>query len=328
MNVFKTIGDTLSQILKGPKKADGVDKTDILNLIDNNLILLKTVINTYDENPDIIKYIQTTLLPMNGSNKNNTELLTLYTEYYNDLSNSARVIEKTTILKTIRDTAELALRDHEKIRDNFESLFNQGTDVSEIQLNQLKLSHAAIFGFINLSTLMCDWFCFFYGSLVGQSGEQLRIPVYRDKMIKDSNSTVSGFVSDVLARGTNRDILALIASIRNRGDVTLYSDAATLDSYANINDYPGAMKLFGGAASLFLHSILFVRELFTSWTHTKYKRNLALREWMITKTVVLQMDLNGIDPDSPEYQKKLSVLNKYSDEISKLDKKISQYENS
>lgn len=325
-NIFKTIGDTLSGLFKGSTKAEGVDKTDILNLIDNNLVLLKVVINTFNDNLDVMKYIKTTLIPQSGLNKDNLGLRDLYSAFAKELTNTGRIAENKLIFQSIRDAAVLALADHEKLRDNFTSLFDQGTDVSEIQIEQLKLSHAAIFGYINLSTLMCDWFCFFYTNLIGQPGETIRVPAYREKIIKSSSRVVAEFVSDVLARGTQRGIVDVVSGIRAKGDVTLYSDAATLDSYANINDYPGAMKLFDNF-SVF-QPILLVREWFTLRTHNKYKRNVALREWMLTKTYVLRMDMNGIDPDSPEYQRQLAILNKYSDEIAKLDKLISEYENS
>lgn len=336
MNIFQTISDGLARLLKGQKKPDGVDKSDILQLIDNNLILLKTVINTFDSNPEVIKFIQSKLTSV-GS-KDNTILNSLYFEYTKELAYLGKNAEKNSIFSSIRQTAAICLLDHQKIRDNFATLFNQGTDASEIQLEQMKLSHAAVFGFINLSTLLCDWFCYFYTSVVGQPGEVLRVPAYRDQMIKTSSKTVAAFVNDTLVRGTRKSILDIISDIRKNGDVTIYSDAATLDTYANVNDYPGATEFFGGFAGFIsdavgllfnsMHPILFLRELFTQMNHNKYKRNLALREWMITKTAVLQMDLNNISQDAPEYQRQLSILNKYSDEIAKLDKVISQYENS
>lgn len=326
MGIFKTISDMIGSVVRGKDKVKGIDKNDILNLIDNNLISLNTVVNTYKDNPDIFSYIQKTLLPANGSNRDNVYLRQLYDSYYLELNPSARSAETTMILKSLNDAAVLAIADHTKIRDNFTTLFNQGTDVSEIHLEQLKLSHAAIFGYINLSALLADWFIFFYTSVVGHAGEALRVPAYREQVIKTSSALVASFVSDVISRGSSKSILDVVSGIRSKGDVLLYSDAASLDTYANINDYPGAMKLFDSRAGF--QPILWVREWFSLYAHDKYKRNITLRDWMITKTAVLRMDMQSVDTNSPEYQRQLSILNKYSDEIAKLDKKIAAYENS
>lgn len=331
-NIFKTISDSLAEVSKGQNKIEGVDKKDILDLIDDNILLLKTIIETYDDNRDVFKYIQTTLLPANGANKDNISLLSMYNEYVTTLSPLLRHRESDLIFKSLRDAITLVLNDHNKLRDNFTTLFNQGTDDAEIKLDQLKLSHAAIFGFIDLTLLMCDWFSFFYTSLVGNPNTKLRIPAYREAVIKDANQSVARFVTDVLNRGANRDILYVLSTIKNKGDVTLYTNTASLESYASASDYPNALGWLGAFAGFLfsgvmkLNPVLYIRMFFANRAHDLYKRNLANRDWMITKTAILRMDMNGTDPNAKEYQHMLSVLSKYSDLIAELDKKIAEYE--
>ena len=340
MNIFKTIGDALKKITTSKDKIEGINKQDILDLIDNNIVLLQTVIDTFDNHSDIFKYIQKNLLPASGSNKENHDNFSMYHDYFKQLSPIARRAETTLIFKSIRDAVGYILTDHNKIRDTFDSLFNQGTDVSEITIEQLKLSHATIFGFINLSALLCDWFCFIYTSLVGNPEDKLRVPAYRIQVIMTSTDSVAKFVSDVVNRGAHKDILDVLAEIKSKGDVTLYTENASLDTYANINDYPGALNFMGSFAKILIggigvglllkkvNPILFVREFFTQRAHEQYKRNIATRDWMATKTAILQMDMANVDPSSPEYQKLVNVLSKYSDIIAEFDKKISEYENS
>lgn len=332
MNIFKTIGDTLTTVASEKDGVKSVNKGDILALIDNNCVVLKAIIEVYDENRDVINYIRNTLIPANGTNKANAELLGMYQGFVKELTPPTRRVESTLLFKSIRDAAVLALDDHHKLRDNFPTLFDQGTDVSSIKLEQLKLSHAAIFGFINLSALMCDWFSYFYTALIGNPSEAIRFPAYRSQMIRSSSQSVARFVSDITNRGARRDIMDVLEGIKTKGDMTLYTSAATLDTYANINDYPGAMNFLGAAVGWMfggvrrINPVLFIRSLFTSGAHAKYKRNVANRDWLVTKTAILRMDMSGVSPDSPEYQHQLEVLSKYSDIISALDKEIAEYE--
>ena len=324
MDIFKSISDTISGIFKRNKKIDPIDKQGILNLIDNNLITLRVVVETYEQNPDLFKFIQSDLLSANGANKDNRELRSLYDTYLSSLTQYSRQQESSGILRSVYTAAKLVLADNQSIRDNFDLLFKDGTDVGDIALEQLKLSHAVVFGFINLSNLLADWFCFFIGQLAGQPGEALRVPGYRVQMIRSSSKTVADFVNDVLIRGTSRNLITLVQSVKKTGDVAIYTESSTLNTYASINDYPGVVHLI----QIFDHfqPMLWLREVFLNLARTRYKRNLALREWVQAKIVILQMDADRMDPNSPEYVKQIRILQRYSDELSKLDRKISDYE--
>lgn len=322
MGIFKNIAAVFDK-LRGRKQDGGVNKNDILSLIDNNLVLLRTVINTVSENADLLTYVRNNLLRSTGTDAENAALYALYDQYVKALSPMGRRLEADALLSSIYQTALAAITDHEKLRDNFASLFNQGTDAAQVQMEQLKLTHAAIFGYINLTSLMCDWFCFFVGGIIGQPDEALRTPAYRDQIIRTSAGTVASFVNGVLARGSTKSIIDVISDIRSKGDLVMYSESAALDTYANINDYPSAMQFFGS-----FQPIMFFHDRLTMWAYNKYKRNQVMRDWLITKVAVLRMDMANVDPNSAEYQKKLAMLNKYSAYIAELDKKISAYEKS
>lgn len=324
MSIFQTVSDTFAGIFSRNKKTDPVDKNDVLSLIENNMVVLQLVVGTYEDNPDMFKFVQSELIPANGSNKDNAAASALYVSYVRGLNATARQQETSNVLRSLYAAAKFVLADHEKMRDQFVTLFNDGTSVGDIAADQMKLSHAALFGFINLSSLMCDWYCYFLGMLSGQAGDNPRVPAYRVNMITGSSGTVADFVNDVLVRGASRTIISVVQNIRKEGDVALYVGATSLDTYANINDYPGLGRLMG--AFNVLQPILWVREKFTLWAHGRYKRNLMMRDWMLAKIMILRMDMQKVDPASPEYQHQQQILQKYSDELAKLDQKISTYE--
>ena len=132
-------------------------------------------------------------------------------------------------------------------------------------------------------------------------------------------------MNDVLIRGPNRGILSIVKTVRAKGDVAIYTDAAKLDSYANINDYPDVKNFIGPFVRF--QPILYIREAFSAISRFFYKGRLANRDWIKAKIVVLRMDANRMDQNSPEYQRQLVLLERYSNELSKIDQKISEYEN-
>jgi len=323
MDIFRSISTMFADMFKRHKDADPVNKNNVLDLIDNNLITLRLVISSYEHNPALFEYIKKELLSTRGATSN-TVARECYDLYVKSLSSSARQQETSKFFSSIYAATKIVLADHETMRSNFDLLFKGGTDDGEIALDQMKLSHAAIFGFINLSSLLADWFCFFLGQMDNNPDNPIRTPAYRMAVIQNSSKTVADFVTDVLSRGATRGIVYLVQNVRKTGDVSIYTDAATLDSYANINDYPGVSYLMQGFSAF--QPILFLREAFGYFSRAKYKRNIAMREWVQAKLVVLQMDADRMDPQSTEYLRKQEILQKYSDELSKLDALIDRYE--
>lgn len=321
MDIFRSISTKISDIFKKNTKPDPINKNDILDLIDNNLITLRLVVSIYETDSALFDYIGREVLKSGGVH---VGLKAQYDLYLKSLSNTGKQKEATKFLSSVYAAAKLVLADHEVMRSNFDGLFKDGTDEGEIAIDQLKLSHAAVFGFINLSSLLADWFCFFMGQFDGQPKESLRVPAYRMNVVKDSGGTVANFVSDVLLRGPTRNIIYLIQNVRTTGDVSIYNDAATLDSYANINDYPG-IKGFMNPFAVF-QPILYVREKLGMRARSRYKRNIAMRDWVQAKLVILQMDANNMDPNSPEYLRQRQIVQRYSDELAKLDMLIDRYE--
>jgi hypothetical protein len=323
MDIFRSISDTVANLFSSHKAVDPVHKNDVLDLIDNNLILLREMVSTFDQ-VSLLKYIRTELLPNNGSNKANTALQQVYTTYLAKLTGVAKHQEQSGKLQSLSAAVRIVLADHEAMRAQFDNLFKDGTDPSEIALEQMKLSHAVIFGYINLSSLLADWFFFFIGQLESQRGEVMRTPAYRMNVVRESGPTVAAFVVDVLQRGPTRGIFSLVQTVKSAGDVAIYTDAATLDSYANINDYPGIRQFLN--PFVVFQPILLLREFLSGFARRAHRRNITMREWVQAKLVILQMDAQNMDPQSPEYLRQQQLVQNYSNELSKLDAEIARYE--
>ena len=121
MNVFRALSDATEALLSDNTTADPIDKQDLLGIIDNNIIGLTTVVETYEQNPDVIKFIQTLLTTKN--NTENNSLKTLYDKYLKSLNPKARSLEVDSILKSIYVASKLVLSENKDIRDNFDVVF-------------------------------------------------------------------------------------------------------------------------------------------------------------------------------------------------------------
>jgi len=324
MNIFRAVSDAISSIISSHKKVDPINKNELLDLIDNNIVALRIVVSTYESDPKVFEYIKKELFTSLKTNKDNGQLFEFYNNYVKNLSYSVKQLETKAILLSICETAKIILKDHEDIRNKFDVVFKDGTGEGDISLEQIKLSHATVFGFINLSSVLADWFCFFMGQITSTSGESPRIPEYRINVVRESGKSIADFVNDVLQRGPNRGILSVVQSIKDSGDVAIYIDSVTLDTYADIKDYPGVAHLMMNPFTHF-QPILFIHDILSFFGRYSYKRNVVMRDWIQAKMVILQMDASHMDRESPEYARQQDLIQKYSDKLSEFDAKINRY---
>ena len=58
----------------------------------------------------------------------------------------------------------------------------------------------------------------------------------------------------------------------------------------------------------------------------KNRKNVALREQLQARARLLQLELENVDPNSPEYQRLLKIIANYQKQIDRLNQEIAKYE--
>lgn len=226
------------------------------------------------------------------------------------------------LFTSIQQTAALIQADAKALDKSFLKVFGDLKTVDDV-----RVSHAYVFGYLTLADLTLT----FYKRLLYMYmlGDSERPPAYIIKALQDDVERVIGFVQSlttVRAPG-RRTILTDLEAVQKGGNnVFINVDGQTLDQYAQAKDYlpQVAETLVQGFA---LNPSVWVINGLLALQRWRYERNVKMREWLVTKVAILEMELAG-QTDSAEYQKKQQVLAAYTKMIATLDKKIADYENS
>lgn len=315
--VLDTLSESIRKILKGKKEESlSIEKNNILNMIDNALAGIDTL-ETID-NSVVIRYIE-----RKPEEIKNQAFRKAYTEYLRTLGRSSEVSGPFSMIK---EHVPEFRKDLEIIRDNFTTLFSDGTSPSDVEIDQIKVVHAVILGFVTTVERVFNWYSYMV-SLISLPGDVESIPKYREAFVVDHAASVGEIVRYVSSRYSNKNILDDIKDIKTEGNnLLLISNGATIDTYSHIDDFERPVRNFLSSFNLLLTPFLFISQSLSDISRIYYKYNKSMHEWMVTKATMLQMTLDGISPDDPKYEKYESILRNYSSMIAGFAKQIAEYE--
>ena len=330
MGVLNDIGEAIRKLLKS-NKVKPIKKTEIVNMIENNQIGLAQLMDFFDNNGDLCTSIKNDIFTMPGSNP----VASHYHKYIAAINNVAKRAESNKFLGSIHTVVERAAKDHVLMLDKFKSLFDDGTDQTEITPEQIRISHTAYLGYLSsINTLIM-----YTTYMISIINDTTRIPGYRIKYIEDNLNTVVQLVNTITLRGNSQNIITDVQEITKGGNTLVYNDEVSTEVFAEaalaavtfISSHWGTITALGTLVYIAVvgprNIILWFGESWAEWNRAVYERNKALREWMITKVALLRMQAEGMDTSSPEYIKLQQILTKYSEIIANYDKKIAEYEN-
>lgn len=315
--ILSKIGDALRALTSKFSKTE-LRKSAVLSLAENNILGLKGLIEAYDQK--VAQYIMLEFIK-NESKSEAKNLRIHYKTFVSSLQGMALTVEHGGFLASIRELAAISIAEHQAIMDKFQEIF-PGPE-STVSVEDTKITQALVIGYLKSIEILLRWTMCIY-SLVPNQGENSRVPGYRLMYLAEHTAQVAQVVMTILNRPKGRTILADIAAIKNGGsDVFLKAGEDTVEQYAQDGDYPATARAFLGGFSI-AAVMIYIGDFFMSFSRWYSDYLVNMREWLVTKISILQMDMAKMDPNSPEYEKKKKVLEAYSAKLTEYDQKIAK----
>lgn len=258
-------------------------------------------------------------------------------EYKKSLQTRASQVEHAKMFDSIVRTREAMI----SILEDISKKFNQIFDSEMISVTNLKKSQIATLGFIAHSIILSNWSLYMWtllSSLV--DGSETEIPKYRldfiSKYTKETVDIVNGIMSNEKAsvadgvlklRSKGADTPLAVNGVSNI-NITIIDPA-----YISIAATVGYIVLAGISMALIimiglkLVSSLFRmgREHLETAAYESYLKNKEMKEWLEAHVAKLRMELQSVNPNDPQYQKMLKIIDVYDEKIRDLDEKINEY---
>lgn len=213
-----------------------------------------------------------------------------------------------------------------KVQQNFGKIF----DNNEVRIHNINLGQFAVFGMIEQAVIFSNFISYLVDMISNDvtahdsTRELANVPQYKVVYIQKHKTLVYELALNLKTGYTSylNDIAKVTKSSSNvklvnaSGEVNI----GMIDPDEHMDNY------FLRRASF--NPFLFLGETWVILKNLKFQSNVREKEYLESHIALLKLELDNVDPDSPEYQHHVKVIDAYNEMLTRLDEKISKYENS
>lgn len=213
-----------------------------------------------------------------------------------------------------------------KVQQNFGKIF----DSNEVRIHNINLGQFAVFGMIEQAVIFSNFISYLLDMISNDvtahdsTRELANVPQYKVVYIQEHKALVYELALQLKTGYINylNDIAKVAKSSSNvklvnaNGEVNI----GMIDPDEHMNNYFLRRATF--------NPFLFLGETWIILKNLKFQSNIREKEYLESHIALLKLELDNVDPDSPEYQHHVKVIDAYNEMLTRLDEKISKYENS
>ena len=324
--MFETAKSYLSDIFKPGNKETPIDRDQIADWAGNTANACKAILDVLDKEPVKVLNEYRTLFDEKYASSKYKEV-TCWKDYVKSLNTKGSTMEASCFLSSVMEMLKIYAKALEGIKKDITYIFpDELTNIKELRKSQI-----GVIACIDRGATVCNWSLYMtmliFNVIVDSTDD---IPKYRLIFIRDNTKVVAETANSVLTQGS-LDFVGYAKMLRNKGLDTKMSINGILTKDAFDVPYIGAVAipvaiLFGISAILAIRRLSrYTQEYLETRNHNEYLRNKEMKEWLEAHTARLRMTLNGVNPNDPQYQKTLKIIDTYDEKIRDLDEKINSY---
>lgn len=245
----------------------------------------------------------------------------------------ARTLKRDDLNMAFSSYTALCLT-YKKILEQFNRSFDKWFNNSKLTLYSTKMSQMVIFGMIDEAKMFCKYttslfsFCTFEITQHNNISELQEPKKYRKMYIVDK---ANEFTTNCIRRLADNPYVFSDDLEKASKDIDINITTETGETnmgFVNPANIPASLRhsIGVGTKSFVINIFRWIGEQWVMHKHVKYLKQRKEKEWMEAHVALLQMDLQGKDPNSEEYRKMVTVIDSYNEQIAELDQKISEYE--
>ena len=318
--------DQLSQAVDNTVKTESgkvMTKDNLVDLISNNISALRNVTQffagTAENNAKLKGYIDGHLRDTQFKS------IVVYNSMLGGLSGLAKKSMEGSFLGAISETASSMSLIMEEFSDNINKVF---TD-KQITIYNTKVSQAAAFGMIESASKFAVFASNYISLFMADKCPALPKPApYVTKEIDADLQVAIDTMNRTINNRLAKNFVASIVKYRNGGaDMNVVGqDNQSAVHFAKVNSEVTEADIKNASSGLKIFKII------GDWFVDRQDRKLRLlrveRDQITARCQLLQLELNGYDPESPEYKRQVKIIENYQKLIDRLNQEIAKKEQS
>jgi len=227
-------------------------------------------------------------------------------------------------------TCEICCNNFTEIIDKVLADFNKIFDGKDVRIDNITLGQFAVFGMMEQASIFAKY-CSYLMDMVSHDvlahnseSELANLPQYKP-MFVSKNSTLVHELARELKTGYINYLTDIKKVVNSSSNVKLINNAGE-SNLGMVDPDEHASNFFIKNATF--NPFFIIGETWVVLRHWLFQRTVKEREYLDSHIALLKLELDGQDPDSPEYQHHVKVIDAYNKMLAELDEKISKYENS
>lgn len=326
MSIFSSITQVFTKLAKDKIDAKAMSRSDVEAFLAAAIQSHKNLSDALDisSSKDLRDWMTSTIRPKLKDCKR--ACCSAYDSYKTELSGNLQTREDNRPFSTLSDANDAMRKLLEKISDHLDEFFEKET----VTLKDTRLSQLAVYGIIQQSDELCKFTEYLYSFIVRVGCDKTDdIPKNRDVFLMEHAKSVGRLVDNILNKNRNYDFLREVKDIRtHQSDVVIGIDESyNFDRFVDVRYFRQGFLDSLLAALSYLNIFGRALDQWELYKINKNERRKETRDWMVTHTALLRMELAGTDPNDPQYLKLQSIISAYDDKIAEYDRQIEQFEN-
>lgn len=316
--------DKLSHAIDNTVKTSAgttISKDTFIDLIDESLGYLYNVSQFFTAIGDNAPKLQSWI----ATNRRETKFKSIvyYNKIESGLTGPAKSAFSDRFLGAMLDTTNALIIILEDISSNIDKFFTDKT----ITVYNTKISQVAIIGMLENAKTFTEFVCTFVALFMADRNSALTKPErytidFMDKNVDDMCALMNRTLNSKLSK----TFTSALIKYRNGGaDVTVVnSENKPTVQFAKISSEVTEHDISSGAKGFKIFRI--IGNFITDWFDKGYRKKVALREQFQARARLLQLELDGVDPNSAEYVRLTKIIANYQKLIDRLNQQIAKYE--
>ena len=314
----KAVTDTI-------KDASGkaMSKDQLISIIDDTTAFIANVsgflsiINQGEAGPKLKAYLD-------QNARSNLESIKIYNQINGQLLTAAKKSMEAKFLGAFQDTLSGLYLVLNQCIDNIDTLFAD----KNITIYNTKISHVAIFGMMQSARVFGQFVTDYIALFMSDRSDALFKPAkYTLESLKSHVPEVTDTINRTIGGQLDKSFVQAIKKYHASGsDIgVVNSESKSTVQFARLNNDVTDGDIKAGAKGLAIFK--FIGDWFVSLADAKRRKLIAERDQLDARAQLLQLELNGVTTDSPEYKKYATIIKNYQALIDRLNAKIAKYEN-
>jgi hypothetical protein len=249
--------------------------------------------------------------------------ITLYSKYFKALRGKAIQDEEHAFMSSFYHASKKYI----EILTKLEAELAEYIEAKQLNVHNTKLTHMIIMGFLNDASILAQTQMFMLNLVTVDVTKEIEKPApYRAKFVAEHLNDIIKVVNDVYMEQGPMNFMASLTDVKKTKDVIVSDgDNGVNTAFINTDDLPVNAKGYVHAMFKIPNFFQWLGEWWNLFQNARYRKIEHEREWMAKHVALLKMKLSNADPNGPDYQRSVKIIESYDALITEADKKISQY---